>query len=199
MVVSVILMSRKSWQTRYLHVTLVAITLICIAQNATSQSEWKRLTPSRRDETMASTQNVPELRPGRALRLIFEYEGDRVRLVSQQDVDVAITGFDLPDVHPPGYYVDSRDAANQTLARVAARDAFGSSAEVFPQQPGDPITRVNVEQPRGAFSVVVPAPEATDHVTVLQVVAPPERAGAPAVAGTAAVVDLVSFPLKPAQ
>src|SRR5215471_18695567 len=124
-------MCRKSWQTRYLHVTLVAIALIGLEQSATSQSEWKRLTPSRRDETMASTQNVPELRPGRALRLIFEYEGDRVRLVSQQDVDVAVTGFDLPDVHPPGYYVDSRDAGNQTLARVAARDAFGSSTEVF--------------------------------------------------------------------
>ena len=30
-----------------------------------------------------------------AMRLIFEYEGDQVRLVSQQPVDVAITGFDI--------------------------------------------------------------------------------------------------------
>ena len=30
-----------------------------------------------------------------AIRLIFEYEGDQVRLISQQPVDVAITGFDI--------------------------------------------------------------------------------------------------------
>ena len=27
---------------------------------------------------------------------IFEYEGDKVRLVSQQPVDMVVTGFDLP-------------------------------------------------------------------------------------------------------
>ena len=33
--------------------------------------------------------------PTRAMRLIFEYEGDQVRLVSQMPVDLLITGFDL--------------------------------------------------------------------------------------------------------
>ncbi len=70
-----------------------------------------------------------------AMRLIFEYEGDQVRLVSQQPVDVAITGFDIARTQRPGWHVDTRDAAGRTLARVPARDAFSASAEVFPETP----------------------------------------------------------------
>ena len=40
----------------------------------------------------------PPDRPA-AVRLIFEYEGDQVRLVAQQRVDVAVPGLDL-DVSP---------------------------------------------------------------------------------------------------
>ena len=48
-----------------------------------------------------------------AIRLIFEYEGDQVRLVSQQPVDVAITGFDIARTQRPGWHVDTRDAAGR--------------------------------------------------------------------------------------
>lgn len=91
-----------------------------------------------------------------SMRLIFEYEGDQVRLISQQAVDVAITGFDISRAAHPGYYVDTQDSDGRTLARVSARDAFSRSTEVFPEQPGQPITRVDVEGARGAFTVVVP-------------------------------------------
>ena len=70
--------------------------------------------------------------PAKTVRLIFEYEGDQVRLVSQQPVDMAITGFDIAQTEHPGFYVDSRDAGGATLARVAAHAAFAGSAEVFP-------------------------------------------------------------------
>ncbi len=149
-----------------------------------------------------ATSNAPPPGPVRSLRLIFEYEGDRVRLVSQQPVDVAVTGFDLPQADHPGYYVDSRDSNERTLARVPARNAFAGSVEVFPEKPGEPITRHDVAQPKGAFTVIVPAPDATHHVTVLQIA--PARPEAPALAGRATspapgrpeVVDLVSFPVN---
>jgi hypothetical protein len=67
--------------------------------------------------------------------------------------------------------------------------------EVFPQKPGDPITRIDVDQPRGAFSVVVPAPESTDHVTVLQLAERAPRAPGERAAAAAEVIDLVSFSL----
>jgi len=76
-----------------------------------------------------------------AMRLIFEYEGDQVRLVSQQPVDVAITGLDIAKTQHPGWYIDTRDASGRALARVPARDAFSSGAEVFPEQHGGPLER----------------------------------------------------------
>src|SRR5680860_777986 len=47
-----------------------------------------------------------------AVRFIFEYEDDDVRLVSQQWVDVAVTGFDLAarQAMAPGNYVEMRAA-----------------------------------------------------------------------------------------
>ena len=111
------------------------------------------------------------------IRLIFEYEGDQVRLVSQTPVNLSITGFDLARTQRPGYYIDTRDAAGQTLARVPARNLFSTSTEVFPEQPGDLISRVEVATPRGAFTVVVPAGNGANSVSVVRV--------APGVAGVA--------------
>lgn len=123
--------------------------------------------------------------PSGAMRLIFEYDGDDVRLIHQQPVDVLVPGFDAaPDVRA-GRFAEVRDVDDLPLARVAIRhDA--SSREVFPEDPADPITRVEVEHPSGAFTVVVPAPAAASQVALLDVdVAPPppppgERGAPPA-------------------
>jgi hypothetical protein len=143
--------------------------------------------------------------PRRAIRLIFEYEGDEVRLVTQQPVEMAITGFDIAQVERPGYYVDARDADGQTLARVPARNAFAASTEVFPEQPGEPITRIDVPEPPGAYTVVVPVPERADHVAVTRVA--PGTPGAPRpgtlatspVPGSPEVTDVATFPLDSSQ
>jgi len=140
--------------------------------------------------------------PSRALRLIFEYDGDQVHLVSQQPVEMAITGFDIARTEHPGYYVDTRDAANRTLSRVPARNAFFASMEVFPENPGEKITRIDVAKPRGAFTVVIPAPEDADHVSLVQVIpgkldvlVPAGRATS-LVEGATQVVELARFSLK---
>jgi hypothetical protein len=127
----------------------------------------------------------------RAIRLIFEYEGDRVRLVVQQPVgmagDASPAGTDAP-----GYYVDARDPAERTLARVRAREAFGRSREVFPERHDEPITRMDVEQRRGAFTVTLPASEQADHVTIVRVSEGADTAGRI----TTQAVDVASFPLS---
>ena len=99
-------------------------------------------------------------------------------------VDRPITGFDLARTERAGYYVDTRDGAGQTLARVPARGAFSTSAEVFPEQPGEPITRVEVAQPKGAFTVVVPAPSGADSRDVVRVAAGAPGAVQPAARAT---------------
>jgi len=146
--------------------------------------------------------NVSQPTPTLSMRLIFEYEGDQVRLVSQQPVDVAITGFDIARTQHPGWYIDTRDASGRALARVPARDAFSSGAEVFPEQHGEPITRTPVAKPRGAFTVVVPVPEGSDHVAVVHVAPAQPEAQLPAsrattpVQGSPEIKEVARFPLQ---
>jgi hypothetical protein len=147
------------------------------------------------DET---TQPSPTL----AVRLIFEYEGDQVRLVGQVPVDLVITGFDLTRTRRAGYFVDTRDASGQTLARVPARNVFSTSIEVFPEQPGELISRVEQPTPRGAFTVVVPAASGADSVALVRVapgIAAAARSsahGTSSEGGELATTEIATFPLK---
>lgn len=124
---------------------------------------------------MSGTSPTPQ---PRSMRLIFEYDGDDVRLVMQQPVDLPPT--DAPTAQRTGHFVETRDAAGRTLARVAAPGAIPDSVEVFPERHGDPITRLPVDRPRGAFTIIVPASQDTDHVRLVQMTAPPSDAAQPA-------------------
>lgn len=147
---------------------------------------------------MSTPDDAPPAAPARWARLVFAYEAGLVRLVAQQPIDGAYGAGEPAPAGHPGYYVDSRDADDGVLARVPARDAFARSVEVFPERAGDPITRVDVPEPKGAFTVVVPAPEAAHHVTVVQVTPPQERTAADGARelGPPAVTELASFPLR---
>jgi hypothetical protein len=125
-----------------------------------------------------------ELVPANAVRLIFEYDGDDLRLISQQPVRMVISLIDIAGEEQAGYFVDTRNAAGRTLMRVPIHEALTTSVEVFPEDHGEPITRVDVAHPRGAFTVVVPASDEADHVTVVRVA---ER--------RAEVTELGTFPL----
>jgi hypothetical protein len=140
------------------------------------------------------TDAASQTQPRPAIRFIFEYDGDNLRLVAQQAVEMVVSETNPADVHPPGVYLDARDAGNRTLARVAARGAFTGSREVFPERHDEPISRIDVPQQRGAFTVTLPAVEAADHVTVVRVAPPAPGAGVERAAPR--VVDLASFPLE---
>src|SRR5262245_32476381 len=116
---------------------------------------------------MANEQTRPQ--PIRATRLIFEYEGDDVRLVAQQDVEMIVPPAVSAAPDRAGFFLDARDATGRTLARVAAQGAFARSTEVFPENHKEPIRRVDVPQGRGAFTVTVPASEQADHVTLVRI------------------------------
>lgn len=150
---------------------------------------------------MPSNENNPSTTT-RAARLIFEYEGEQVRLVSQQLVDMVVTGFDLARTHHAGVYVDARDAGGKTLTRVPARDAFVSSTEVFPERAGEAIVRIEPTKLKGAFTVVVPVPQETNKVTVVRVAPAQPDTQLPAGGATSRVVggpevtDIATFPLN---
>ena len=113
---------------------------------------------------------------------------------------MATSDVEAGPVSGPGFYVDARDSSERTVARVAARGAFAGSREVFPERHDEPITRVDVANAKGAFTVTVPAPDSADHVTLVQLVSGAERSDARAgVAEALETVDLASFPLRRQQ
>lgn len=113
------------------------------------------------------TDQEPVPTPG-ALRLIFEYDGDDVKLLMQLPVDMAVTGFETPTEVRAGRFAEVRDASDLALARVQINASL-HTAEVFPENPGDPIMRIELERPQGAFTVVVPAPPTAARVALLEV------------------------------
>jgi hypothetical protein len=143
--------------------------------------------------------------PTHAMRLIFEYEGDQASLVSQHPVEMVITDLISTQNLQPGYYVDTRDATNQTLARIPAPNAFETTLEVFPEQHNEPITRMEMATPRGAFTVVVPVPDTSNHVTLTRVtlgrpdVSLPGGFATSLAPASPEISDLASFPLDSRQ
>lgn len=152
------------------------------------------MTPIKKGPSVVMSETPQPQQPRRLVRLIFEYDGDLVRLVAQQPVEMAVAEEAAEAGERLGFFVDARDSNERTLARVAARGAFAGNREVFPERHDEPITRVDVAERKGAFTVTLPAPDPTDHVTLVQLVraeaAGDRRAAAPD------VVDLVSFPLR---
>lgn len=128
----------------------------------------------------------------RSVRLIFTYDGEDVRLLQQQPVDVAVSGFDLPQELSPGHHIEVRGADERVLSRVPIRVAMTTSAEVFPEDPTDPITRTELPRAQGAFTVVVPVSPSAEHVAVVRIAARSDEPGVEAVGST----ELARFPLE---
>jgi len=132
--------------------------------------------------------------PG-AVRLIFEYDGDEIRLIGQQRVDVAVTGLEVAPEVRSGHFVEVRGARGEGLSRVPIRTAFDDSVEVFPEDHVEPISRVPIASRAGAFTVVVPARPNAESVAVIRVDASPptDLSVSPPPAET---VDLATFALE---
>ena len=136
--------------------------------------------------------------PPGAVRLIFTNEGDDVTLVSQQRVDVAVTGFDAAPQELSGHFAEVRGADGQVLTRVQIHAAFPDSVEVFPESHDEAITRVPNLNRSGAFTVVVPARPDARSVAVIRVEggAPSEQLGAADAPAPARTTVLATFALE---
>jgi hypothetical protein len=104
-----------------------------------------------------------------AVRLIFEYEGDDVRLVSSQAVDMVVPPGDpvAADTTPPGVLAEVRQADGTTLYRKSVGQLLRSDVEVFSDDPARSITRAPVDRPSGTFVLVIPDDEAADHLALV--------------------------------
>ena len=107
--------------------------------------------------------------PRRAIRLVFEYEGDQVRLVSRSRIEKVLPQTDqsADALDFRGTWSEVRDAGGALLDRRVLVDPMPRDAEVFPEQLGAEIHREPPERPSGVFTLLVPDVEGADHVAVL--------------------------------
>ncbi len=105
--------------------------------------------------------------PGEALRLTYEYEGDTVRLISQQRVRLTVHLAGAPQAFVAPHAVDVVDADGATLVRIPVHADLGLVTEVF-DLPGRPIVRLPDDHRKGAFSVIVPIPREAARAVLLR-------------------------------
>jgi hypothetical protein len=117
-------------------------------------------------------------RPGPVRRLTFEYDGDQIRLVSEQHVRMIV-----PPSQPAeqadalgAFQVLLRDQQDQPVLRFARANPIRRDAEVFsPPGADQSIARVPVDRPKGSFVLLVPD---VPGAATLELVGPPPSANA---------------------
>ncbi|CAM5370227.1 hypothetical protein [Streptomyces griseomycini] len=108
--------------------------------------------------------------PPTTVRLIFEYEGTDIRLISRRRVAM------MPPPSDPlreredaqGFWVEVRDAQQRPLYRRVMCDPVRRDVEVFSDEPEYSIARVPVDEPRGLFVVLVPDIANADHAALIR-------------------------------
>jgi hypothetical protein len=94
----------------------------------------------------------------KAVRLIFSYEGDKVKLVSQKPVRMTIPPSDsLEDYEEhKGFWAELKNEKKKTLYRRVVHNPIKTDVEIFPDSPEQGITRVPSPKRSGTFTVLVP-------------------------------------------
>ena len=130
-----------------------------------------------------------------AIRFVFSVTDGVVTLQSRHYVAMrAPRSSALGDATPtPAFAAELRDRGDQTLYRVALANPLEGHREVFSDEPGRSVHRVPIENPGGAFTVVVPIHPDAQHIVL--VAAPPatHAAGLKAVSEPS---ELARFPLN---
>ena len=115
----------------------------------------------------------------RALRLIFSYTGQDVRLVGRQRVEMTVPPSDPPagdEQGLSGFWYELRDDAGQTLYRRVVSNPIPTSTEVLTDDPRRPVAREEVAGDlQGVFVLLCPETEAARTVALFG--SPPEAPG----------------------
>ena len=111
----------------------------------------------------------------RAVRLIFEYEGDRISLVSTQTVEMIVPPSDPYPVmkQESGFWYELKDGDDKTLYRRVVHNPIRRTVELRSDDPDRPFTRQEVKIPLGTFVLLVPDLREARNVALLS--SPPGR------------------------
>ena len=108
--------------------------------------------------------------PTKALRLTFSYDGDKVKLISQQRTEMIVPPSDPVSGFrkQKGFWAEVKSESDKTLYRQVMHNPTRNDAEVFPDPdtPGEGISRQPAPKRKGVFVVVVPDTEKGNEVTL---------------------------------
>ena len=93
----------------------------------------------------------------KAVRLTFSYEGEKVKLLSQQPVEMTVLPSDaLGYGGQKGFWAEVMSEKDKTLYRHVMHNPTRNDAEVFSPDPAQAVSRAPAPKRKGIFVVVVP-------------------------------------------
>ena len=112
----------------------------------------------------------------KAMRLTFSYDGNNVKLLSQQRIEMIVPSSDkLKGYGQKGFWAELKSGSDKTLYRSVMHNPTKNDAEVFPETPGGEISRQPAPKRKGVFVVVVPDTAKGEEVILCR--SAPERKG----------------------
>ena len=104
----------------------------------------------------------------KAMRLTFSYDGDEVKLVSQQPVEMVVPPSDPVKgfADHKGFWAELKSEQDKTLYRRVMHNPTRNDAEVFSDDPEQSISREPAPRRKGVFVVVVPDTDKGNEVTL---------------------------------
>ena len=102
----------------------------------------------------------------KAMRLTFSYDGNDVKLLSQQRTEMIVPPSDAVKSYGThkGFWAELRSGSDKTLYRTVMHNPTKNDAEVFPESPSGVISREPAPKRRGVFVVLVPDTDKGEEV-----------------------------------
>jgi len=102
----------------------------------------------------------------KAMRLTFSYDGNNVKLLSKQRIDMIVPASDAVKGYGThkGFWAELRSGGDKTLYRTVMHNPTKNDAEVFPGTPNESISREPAPKRKGVFVVVVPDTDEGEQV-----------------------------------
>jgi hypothetical protein len=137
------------------------------ARKATKKTSKAKARKAAKKKTPAKAKaHTTSPEPNKAMRLTFSYNGDDVKLLSQERTEMTVPPSDAVKgfAKHKGFWAELKSGSDKTLYRTVMHNPTKNDAEVFPESPGGVISREPAPKRKGVFVVVVPDTEKGEEV-----------------------------------
>lgn len=136
------------------------------SKSKSSKSKSRKAPAKAKTRKTSAKATAPETM--KAMRLTFSYDGDDVKLISQQRAEMMVPPSDPLKGYGKhkGFWAELKNERDKTLYRHVMHNPTRNDAEVFPETPGQTISREPAPKRKGVFVVVVPDVDKGEEVTL---------------------------------